>query len=171
MSTYRTAARTAALVLGILLSVSANATLFNLEAILDGAQANAGAGTGSTATGTAQVTFDDITNLLSWEISWSGLLGNVTIAHFHGPATQGVNAGVQQLIGNPPGNPAIGSATINNGQANQLLTERWYINIHSDRDPGGEIRGQVLRAVSEPTVALMLLTGLVGLGLTRRRKS
>ena len=175
MNVYRSAARAGALVLGLLLSVSAHATVFNLEAILDGAQANEGAGTGSPGTGSAKVTFDDATNLMSWDISWQDLDGTLTVAHFHGPATQSMNAGVQvALMGAPPppANPNIGFATLSNGQANQLLDEKWYVNVHSDRDPGGEIRGQVLlQSVPEPAVALMLVTGLLGVGWVRRRKS
>ncbi len=64
---------------------SASAAIISLEADIDGAQANAGAGTGSPGTGFAAMTLDDVTNLFSWDISWSGLIGNETVMHFHGP--------------------------------------------------------------------------------------
>ena len=131
--------------LAVLLSpMAANATLIELEAVIDGPQANAGAGTGSLGTGSAAITLDDVTNLFSWDISWSDLSGQVLAAHFHGPALPNQNGGVQvNFLGIAPGNPSIGSTVINNAQAADLLAGLWYINLHTALHPGGEIRGQV----------------------------
>jgi hypothetical protein len=41
--------------------------------------------------------------------------------------------------------PLTGVATINQTQAADLLAGRWYINLHTPNNPGGEIRGQVVR--------------------------
>ncbi len=125
---------------------AAFATTTNFVATIDGAQANAGAGTGSAGTGSATMSYDDVTGTFSWNISWSGLTGNETVMHFHGPAAPGVNAGVQVNFGAISGitSPSIGSTTITAGQAADLLNELWYINIHTDVNTGGEIRGQVL---------------------------
>jgi hypothetical protein len=155
--------------LAMVLSSSANATIFNLQAVLDGAQADAGNGTGSTATGTAQLTFDDASGQFSWSIAWQGLLGAVTAAHFHGPASHNMSAGIVLDVLDPSINPMVGNAVLTNGQASQLLSGKWYINIHSDRDRGGEIRGQVLR-VPEPLTATLLLAGLVGMSRVRSRR-
>ena len=142
-----------------------------LTASMDCAQANAGAGTcgaGGSGTGSATITFDDVTNLLSWNISWSGLSGALTVAHFHGPALPNQNAGVQvDFLSIAPGNPSIGSATITASQATDLLNELWYLNIHSSTFTGGEIRGQVT-VVPEPTTALLLTIGLAGLAARTR---
>ncbi|MHC5210541.1 MAG: CHRD domain-containing protein [Planctomycetota bacterium] len=99
--------------------------------------------TSSTATGTASATLDLSTNMLSWNVSWTGLQGTVTAAHFHGPAMPGQNAGVQVNIGTA--NPAVGSALLSPTQVQQVLGNLWYVNIHSTAFPGGEIRGQLVR--------------------------
>ncbi len=59
------------------LSGRAPATTIFLSATIDGAQANMGAGTGSPGTGSGQVALDGVSNLLSWNVTWSGLLGDI----------------------------------------------------------------------------------------------
>jgi hypothetical protein len=148
----------------MLLPATAQATLINLGATLDCAQANAGAGTcgdGGTGTGTATITLDDATNLLSWDISWSGLSGTEAAQHFHGPALPNQNAGVQVPVGIV--SPEIGSTVISPDQAADLLNELWYLNLHTDAFPGGEIRGQVL--VPEPGTLFLMGLALVTAGL------
>lgn len=148
----------------LFLIAEAQAVVHPLTSIIDGAQANAGAGTGSPGTGSATMTFDDVSNEFSWDISWSGLLGTETAAHFHGPAFPNQNAGVQ--VGVSAISPSIGSTVITNAQATDLLNGLWYINIHTDQFPGGEIRGQVL---PEPTTLLMF-GGAAALVTLRRRR-
>ena len=50
--------------------------------------------TTSTGTGTATVTYDPATKMVTWEGSFSGLSGPATAAHIHGPGEAGKNAGV-----------------------------------------------------------------------------
>jgi hypothetical protein len=81
---------------------------------------------------------------LSWRITYSGLSGPPTAAHFHGPAQPSTNAGVAVPIPNVATSPQ-GSATLTDAQAADLLAGRYYINIHTAANPGGEIRGQVTK--------------------------
>jgi hypothetical protein len=148
-----------------------HATIIELTASMDCAQANAGAGTcgaGGSGTGTASITLNDQTNHLSWNISWSGLSGVTTVAHFHGPALPNQNAGVQ--VGITTSSPSIGSTDIAAQQAADLLAGLWYINIHTDSFPGGEIRGQVT-VIPEPGTILLLVGGLTALVAFRRHRT
>ena len=54
----------------------------------------------SAGTGKADVTYDDASKMLTWTITYSGLSGAVTAAHFHGPAKEGENAGPMITISN-----------------------------------------------------------------------
>lgn len=171
-STVRfTRALLVAMALAALASGPAAALVIQLTSSIDGAQANMGNGTGSPGFGSATLTFDDQTNLLTWDGSYSGLVSNFFIAHFHGPAAPGMNAGVEvgfTVVGNQAGT-FVGSATLSSGQAADLLAGLWYINIHSTTFTSGEIRGQVL-VTPEPALSVCLvLAGLMLPRLARRR--
>ncbi|MEA2907917.1 MAG: hypothetical protein QOI12_5304 [Alphaproteobacteria bacterium] len=102
----------------------------------------------SAGTGTAELSYDTATKSLTWTVTFTGLSGPATAAHFHGPAEVGKNAGVAVLIGNTASNlasPAKGTATLNDAQAGDLMGGRWYVNVHTAAKPGGEIRGQVTK--------------------------
>lgn len=99
----------------------------------------------SAATGSADVDYDPASKKLSWKLSYSGLSGPATAAHFHGPAEAGKNAGVAVAIPNATSSPVEGSATLTDAQAADLTAGKYYINIHTAANPGGEIRGQVTK--------------------------
>jgi chitodextrinase len=99
----------------------------------------------SKGTGSAAVTFDTAAKKLSWTVNYSGLTGPATAAHFHGPAEPGKNAGVAVPIPNQATSPVTGSATLTDAQAADLMGGKYYVNIHTAANPGGEIRGQVTK--------------------------
>jgi hypothetical protein len=69
---------------------------------------------------------DDASKMLTWTITYSGLSGAVTAAHFHGPAKEGENAGPVQF--------------------KALTGGEMYVNVHTAEYPDGEIRGQLAPA-------------------------
>ncbi|MCW5696538.1 MAG: CHRD domain-containing protein [Bauldia sp.] len=107
----------------------------------------------SDGTGTAYIAYNADTGSLIWTVTYSGLSGPVVGGHFHGPAGAGENAGVVLSLGLFEGmapdpedltSPINGSATITAEQAAQLQAGQWYVNLHTEANPGGEIRGQVV---------------------------
>ena len=58
----------------------------------------------TTATGTAELTYDPATRVLTWNLNYSGLSGPATMAHFHGPADAGKN-GPPVIWLSPKGSP------------------------------------------------------------------
>ena len=99
----------------------------------------------SAGTGTADIDYDPASKKLSWKLTYSGLSGPATAAHFHGPAETGKNAGVAVAIPNATSSPAEGSATLTDAQAADLMAGKYYVNVHTAANPGGEIRGQVTK--------------------------
>ena len=120
---------------------SANAE--KLKATLDGKSEVPA--TTSSGTGTADLDYDAASKKLSWKLTYSGLSGPATAAHFHGPAEPGKNAGVAVAIPKATSSPVEGSATLTDAQASDLLAGKLYVNIHTAANPGGEIRGQVTK--------------------------
>jgi hypothetical protein len=99
------------------------------------------------ATGKAQITYDPATRVVTWNVSYDGLSGPPTMAHFHGPAASGsVAPPVVWLTekGAAVTGPIKGEATLTPEQAEQFTSGMWYINIHTAANPKGEIRGQVV---------------------------
>ena len=133
----------AALAFGAVVLLAGPASAEKLKATLDAKSEvppNA-----STATGTADIDYDPATKKLSWKLTYSGLTGPAMAAHFHGPAEVGKNAGVAVAIPNAGTSPAEGSATLTDAQAADLEAGKYYVNVHTAANPGGEIRGQVTK--------------------------
>lgn len=96
----------------------------------------------STATGQAEATVNRDTGTMSYRVTYSGLSGAATAGHIHGPAGPGANAGVAVPFANAA-SPISGEVKLTPEQLTQLSSGQWYVNIHTARNPGGEIRGQL----------------------------
>lgn len=137
----------------VLATSPAGAIVWNLSALLDGNQEVPPSG--SIGTGTASLTYDDVTNtILTLTLHVDGITAltpsDIIGAHIH-KAPFGTNGPVIFNLG------AFGTWTGSNGSFNYnysgggtiaaadeaaLLSQGTYLNVHTPQHPGGEIRGQ-----------------------------
>ena len=139
--------------------------------------------------------YDDTINTLFMLFEFDGLTGglNTGVAsgiHLHLSSDAGdpfgSNGGVEFNINNGTDpNVTYNSALIADGAVSgsvdveivfteaeevDLLAGRYYVNIHSTEFGGGELRGNVVRAIPEPATFSVLGLGLLGL-IARRKRS
>jgi hypothetical protein len=126
----------------LLAAGTAHAEIIHFAATLTGADevpANSTAGRG-----VASAELETMENTLTYRASYSGLTGPATMAHFHGPAAPGANA-PPIITPASPVNPISGATVVTQQQADDLMAGKWYFNVHTQANPGGEIRGQLKR--------------------------
>ena len=99
----------------------------------------------SKGTGSMEATYDASTKQLSYTANYTGLTGNATMAHFHGPTDPGKNAPIIVPVQGSVASPIKGTATLTEPQAADLMAGKWYFNVHTEANKGGEIRGQVTK--------------------------
>ncbi len=174
--------------------------VLNGQAISPTGSPGPGLPTGSPGTGLATVSLAG--SELTVDISFSGLLGTTTASHIHccttAPftGTAGVATAVPTFLGFPLGvqsgtysgifdlmlassyNPAFIAANGNSIAAARVAlisgmnSGNTYVNIHTTRNPGGEINGYLVTSTPEPGSVLLLTPGLIGLaGVVRRRRT
>lgn len=129
---------------GVLWAAGVHAESRSFKVSLNGAQEVPPVETAGS--GTADLTYDPATRVVTWTISYSGLSGPATMAHFHGPgAVPGKSVVLVWLTkqGTAAESPIKGEATLTPEQAQQFTAGEWYINVHTQAHPAGEIRGRV----------------------------
>ncbi len=151
--------------------------------------------TNSPGTGFGTVILDRETNILSYDFSWSGLVGDLTKLHIHGPAFADASnpQHIIEIFG-PPEVPAelattfgtvtdsfelqtleqVGFAPIAPEDiVDTLVSGQAYLNVHTTVFGMGEIRGNlgqpVVQAVPEPCSIVLLLVSAICLTAQRRR--
>ncbi len=182
---------TAMLVLTGANSVRAATILFDLQGkagvgLLSGNENGAISGTPGTGGEIgAGVSYDDVTNILTVNVAWGSLNGFTDLSsaannsHIHGPTSSGGTASFTQDAGVVFNLPRV-SSTANGGsisttvvlsatQENELLAGRYYINVHTGTNGGGEIRGNLV-AVPEPSRMMVAGMGLLLAAFCRRRR-
>jgi hypothetical protein len=84
---------------------------------------------------------------LKWTLSYSHLSGPAMAAHIHGPAKRGQSANVLIPLCPPCKSPLSGTATATATEITEMKAGQTYVNVHTTKNPLGEIRGQITKAV------------------------
>jgi hypothetical protein len=97
-------------------------------------------------TGALTATYDTVSKKFAYTVTYSGLTGPAGAAHFHGPAAASANAPpVLPVPATSLASPIKGEAVLTDAQVADLASGKWYFNIHTAENKGGEIRGQVIK--------------------------
>jgi len=99
----------------------------------------------SPGTGTATVILNDAGTEIAYSVSYSGLIGTVTMAHIH-KAPIGTNGGAVITFSPPLGTQSgsfNGTAPVTPEQVADLVAGLYYVNIHTTSFTGGEVRAQL----------------------------
>lgn len=91
---------------------------------------------------TATVTERGSGATITWKLTYRGLSGMATGAHIH-KGKPGIAGAVLVPLCGPCVSGKKGKATITKAVAALLERGRTYVNVHTKRNPAGEIRGQV----------------------------
>lgn len=105
----------------------------------------------TTGHGTAEISYDPTIKIITYSITW--MLGNSTATtsnmHFHGSETgsdlvsSGVVIGITGFSTTSSGTLNGSTIALTDIQAAQLLSGKWYVNIHSSTVGSGELRGNI----------------------------
>ena len=152
-----------AALLAALCTPGAQATVLTYDVTISGAESvppNA-----TPATGSAVVIVDDVLNTVSVDLTFSGLIGGpATAAHIHCCVPPTANGPVVIPFTSFPNTTSGTYSNIFSGVSTAdiqgIENGLAYINIHNAEFPAGEIRGDILAAVPEPTTL-----GLLGLAI------
>jgi hypothetical protein len=80
---------------------------------------------------------------LTYTLTFTHLSGPATAAHIHGPAAKRVAAGVLVGLCGPCTSPVSSTVTLTQAQIDHLNAGKTYVNVHTSKNPNGEIRGQI----------------------------
>jgi CHRD domain len=81
---------------------------------------------------------------LTYKLTFAHLSGAATAAHIHGPAARHVSAAILvPLCGPTCTSPVSGTATLSSSEISLMEAGKTYVNVHTAKNPNGEIRGQI----------------------------
>jgi hypothetical protein len=115
---------------------AASAEMMHYSATLKGAD-------GVKGSGAVQAMLDGKT--FTYSATYADLTGPAVAAHFHSAPAPGGN-GPPVLPATVSPSPIKGTATLTEPQIADLNAGKWYFNIHTAANPGGEIRGTMTMA-------------------------
>jgi hypothetical protein len=130
-----------ALILSAVAAGGTHATKMNFTAVLNAGQEvpkPVGPKAGASGKFTATVSGTKIT----WKLTFGHLTGPASAAHIH-TGKKGVAGAVIVPLCGPCTTSASGSATLTSAEIASMKAGTTYVNVHTAKNPNGEIRGQV----------------------------
>ena len=106
---------------------------------------------GAQGTFTASLVRSGAGGTLSWKLTFQGLSGKATASHIHVGA-RGRAGGVKVSLCGPCRTGLRGFARVDAKTISALLAGTAYVNVHTARNPAGEIRGQIAKTAKPPQV-------------------
>ena len=107
---------------------------------LDGAQVVPPNGTSATGVAISRISFTNL-DTVDFSITLKNLGSPQTAVHIHGPAVAGSNA--PALVTLPNGDFRDFTVTFTTQQGADMRSGRLYLDVHTQNNPDGEIRGQI----------------------------
>jgi hypothetical protein len=105
----------------------------------------------STAIGAATFTVDPTTKMLTGTVTTAGIVA--TASHIHEGAPGVAGPVIIPLTGGPGGVYTVPANTVlTDAQFTSMQANNYYVNVHSDAFPAGEIRGQIILRTSFATL-------------------
>jgi CHRD domain len=81
---------------------------------------------------------------LKWKLTFAKLTGPATMAHIH-MAAKGKSGNILITLCAPCTSGVTGTATITHAELAAFNKHLLYVNVHTAKNPNGEIRGQLAR--------------------------
>lgn len=121
----------------------------------------------SSGHGLVGVMIDTDAMTMEWIMGAADLSGEPLAAHFHGPAPVGedappvidmtVDEGMETEGEAVPADIMMGMASISPDDWTEIQNGFFYVNVHTQQYPDGEIRGQLLPGTADPAMLESLM--------------
>jgi hypothetical protein len=132
----------------VALGAKPTGTTYKLKAALNiGQERPVPKGTKAGAAGRFTATLNGTS--LSYRLTFTHLSGPATAAHIHIGARRHAGAVIVPLCG-PCTSPVTGTTALTADQVKDILAGKYYANVHTAKNPNGEIRGQISKAPTQP---------------------